>query len=534
MTENDLPGEAADPIATAHDLMERGIASAESGDLDAALAHLSEAERLATEAGDPELASAALINQGYAYTVAGDHRNAVRRYVDAAEVARDTENPERLKAALANAAVEFQALGSHAEAIAALSEYLELLGDGDREARVRALLNRAISLAEADERDASTADLAEADRLSSEAETPALVYIVRMNQGFAYVREHDPAAALMVFEDAVRIARELNAGDALLDAIMSVAQTHRALDQLHEADSRFIELEELCRERREMYALADALYWHGLVLRALKRPRHALALWREEADLRRSLRQEGPLGDSLLQQADVLRALGDHEAADPLYREAEEIYRRVGWTAALANALYSHAASLWTTVRPHDALECATEAAAVAAAEGDAVIQRRAEGLRAMALADLGDIEGAGAALDRSCEFCERTGAHAAMVWVIARRAYVMARDERPVEDVIEQLRAAYAYALEHDQLDAAGIAVRKIVTHIASRCDERYHEPAEELVRQLSADMEDIAQSGLPAAMFAVPAPQDDAGHEAEDEPVAEDESAQREWLES
>ncbi|HSK47169.1 MAG TPA: hypothetical protein VLA05_04090, partial [Coriobacteriia bacterium] len=58
----------SDPETRAQLLIERGIAHAEAGEHEEALADLIEAQRCAAEAGDDELVTVTYINQGFAHT----------------------------------------------------------------------------------------------------------------------------------------------------------------------------------------------------------------------------------------------------------------------------------------------------------------------------------------------------------------------------------------------------------------------------------------------------------------------------------
>jgi hypothetical protein len=141
----------------------------------------------------------------------------------------------------------------------------------------------------------------------------------------------------------------------------------------------------------------------------------------------------------------------------------------------------------------------ADEAIGAATEEDDADILRRAHGLRAMATADLGDIASATEALDTAESLCEQGGAHSTMVWMLARRAYVLARDGRSPEEVGDQLRRAHQYGLEHEHFDASRSAVRKLVSNINDRCGDAYLQPLENLVAELRAEIDELTNTDMP-----------------------------------
>gem|GEM_PF-3364568 len=532
MTE-DRPSDQVDPAAAeqAQAQIEQGLAHVESGEFDAAIAEFESAAQLADDNGIAELVIAALINQGYAYTVKGDRDSAIGLYVEAAEVARATEDPERLKLALANAGVEFQARGTHPEAVAALTEYLDLAEEDDIESRVRARLSRAQSLMQLGDRESTSEDLDIAAGLAEEAGVPELTYLVRMNQGDFYIKDNDPAAALMMFQKAVEMAGELDDPEALQDAAMGLAQTHLVLGQHQDAEERFAQVERISRSRGDSESLADALYWHGVVLRRMRNVDAALERWDEEATIRRELGQDAALAECLQAQADALKATRDHEAADPLFTEAEQLYRSIGATEALGDVLYSHGASQWTVGKNEDALALSNSAVEAAAEAGDITTQRRALGVRAMALADADEISAALEALDQAEALSEQEDSHKAMVWALARRAYVLAQDEsRSSDEVVEQLKGAHEYGLMNEEMETSRSAVRKIARYIVSRGGMRHKETLDAFLAEQRAEIEMLLASGMPPSMMQPP-PELPAEDESADQDAADAPASAGEW---
>lgn len=508
----------------AWDLIESGIAHAEAGEHDNAIADLLEAERLGEKAGFAEVRRVSLINQGFAHSTHGDAESAVRLYGQAADCSREAADAPRLALSLANMSVELKQLGRHEEAIAALKEYLGLLGKEDVAARVNGFVNMGLSQTELGEHTQADLDLDEAAQLASQAADHELLYIVRASQAHAYLKNSDPYAAMIVLDQALDSAQVIGDPVRIQDSLMSLAQVCRRLGQIQRASELLERLVEKCRESGDTMALADALYWHATVLRQMKQARRAIALWQEEEVIRREHGQNGHLADCLFAQADALRALGDHEAADPLFTEATHLFTDLGITAVLPGVQYWHAASAWAAGDSPAASTLADAALDAAEKYEDDGIARRAQGLRAMALADTGDIEGATAALDAAEALCEQADAHSTMVWVLARRAYVYARAEHSAEDVVAQLRRAHEYAMINDQAAASRSAVRKIARYIVSRCDGEFAE-ALDAYRQEQLDELAMLEGGNlpPGAMEPMepmePAPSDLAVETPEDD---------------
>jgi tetratricopeptide (TPR) repeat protein len=495
---------STDPAQRAEALIERAIAAIESGDQDSALADLQKAEAAASDAGIPALVTAVRINRGYAHSVSGDADSAIACYSEAAESARDSGDGMRLQLALANLSAELDGQGRHDEARDALDEYLQLLDDTQVTERVRALTTRGLSRLESGDTTAAFSDLEAADEAATEANDVSLLYHTKMNLGHAYKRNEDPQSALMLYDRACLIARQLEDTDALRDALMSLAQTGHSVGQNHLARHQFIELEGLCRRADDPAYLAHMLYWYGSNLQSLGRTQDAIAKWDEAASIRRDLGHEGHLADCLLMMADAQRRRGQHQQADPLYTEAEEIYSRLGVESVLGSTMYWHGMSLWSGGRPEEAMERANEALRVANEQGDDEYECRSHGLRAMILADLDDLAGANEELDIAETRCTEAGLRNLVVWMLARRAYLYAREGRPVEEVKQELSRAFIYAADNDEMNAATSAIRRVTSLISSRCAEEYREPVKDLKEQLLAGPVDpITGDGMPDLPF-------------------------------
>lgn len=493
-----------DPATRAEALMERAIAAIEAGNQDAALADLQEAEAAASDAGISALITAVRINRGYAHSVSGDADSAIACYSEAAENARDSGDGMRLQLALANLSAELDGQGRYDEVRDALDEYLQLLDDGQITERVRALTTRGLSRLESGDTTGAFSDLEAADEAATEANDASLLCHTKMNLGHAYKRTEDPQSAVMLYDGACMIARQLEDTDALRDALMSLAQTNHSAGHNYIARHQFVELEGLCRRAENPAYLAHTLYWYGSNLQSLGRTQDAMAKWDEAASIRRDLGHEGHLADCLLMMADAQRRRGQHQQADPLYTEAEEIYSRLGVESVLGSTMYWHGMSLWSGGRPEEAMERVNEALRVATQQADDEYECRSHGLRAMILADLDDLAGANEELDIAQTRCTEAGLRNLVVWMLARRAYLYARDGRPVEEVTQELSRAFIYAADNDEMNAATSAIRRVSSLISSRCAEEYREPVTNLKEQLLAGPVDpITGDGMPDLPF-------------------------------
>lgn len=488
-------------------LMKRGILRVDSGDHDAAMADFLEAERVAEQAGLDDLVSVSRINQGHAYSVKGDPERAIRLFEQAADLTRAAGDTKRLRLSLANLSVVLKQQGRHADAIAALTEYLEFLDNQDAAARGEAYVDRAASHIELADYEQAAADLAEADDAATETDDRSLRYSVRMNRANIYLHIGDLEAARIVLEQALDLARATGDSFQLQDTLIGLAQVCRRTGLRQQADRLFTEVEREYRQHGNAPALADSLYWHGTLRRSLGLVESAVALWKEEEAIRRESGQEGGhLAECLSAQAHALRALNDHDAADPLFREAAELLDKLNRTENLPGLLYSHGMSLRAAGKSAEALERADEALRLATPHGDSAIERRARSLRAMALADLGQIAAAKEALDAAVSSCEKAEAHSAMVWTLARRAYVAARDGDEPQDVVEYLRSAHQYALTYRELTASRSAVRRIEAETSLHCSDAYAEPIRAFRLEQLEEINNALKSEMPPDMMAPP----------------------------
>jgi tetratricopeptide (TPR) repeat protein len=489
----------SDPVARAGALIETAISSVQAGEHDAAMTDLHEAERLAKEADLPSLISAVYINQGYAHTVRGEHEEASRLYAEAAEVARKAGDDDRLLLALANLSVELRAQGKHAEVIETLTESLALLPEDATEARAQALIDRGVSRLETGDQSGALEDLQEADRIATEADVKALVCTARITLGHAYKMDEDLFSAITLYDQAAIMARSLEPDDYLRDALLSLALANMEFGAGLMAHAQFAEVETICREAGNNALLAYTLYWQGLNLQELRRTKQAQENWIEAAALYRELGEDGRLADCLLAQAEAFRRRGDHEAADPLFTEATEIYGRLGLREFVGSATYWHAMSLWSGGRAEEALALADEALRLADETADMELECRTHGLRAMVLADLGDLVAAGTELDVAEARCEEAGLPNLTVWMLARRAYLFAREGRTPDEVTQQLSDAYLFGFENNQSEKASSAMRRVISLIKSRCGEEYRAPVDALKEQLLTVPSDPALGDMP-----------------------------------
>lgn len=492
--ENDSDLKMSEAHVRAEALIEQGIEAAGTGDLAAALEALNEAEKIAKEAEIVELVASARVNKGYAQWVTGNLDAARRLFAEAAEIAREAEDVPHLKAALVNFAVASRQDDRPDEAAAAYEEYLTL-GLDDPADSANAYLECGIAHMYAGDFITAKSRLQEAARISSEAGLTELLVASRINEGAALERNAENVLALGCYQEAAGIARENELNELLATAVVSQAYAHRRLGDLAEAEPLFAEAEGLFRSLGKETDLANALYYHALTFKGMGNRDMALATWREEEPIRRRLEQLSDLGDCFFEQAGILRERDETSALEGLYLKAEDAYRRGDNARGLAETLLFHGRLLRAEGRLEDALGLAGQALSAATEAEAPSVECRVRGLRAMVLADSGDTSAAREDLDTAQEMSDARGLFHQTVWILARRAYVFAREGQPADEVAQQLRIADQYGTDHD-LEALGRrAALRIISEISSNCGEDYAEELETLRAELRARKAEAAE---------------------------------------
>jgi tetratricopeptide (TPR) repeat protein len=201
------------------------------------------------------------------------------------------------------------------------------------------------------------------------------------------------------------------------------------------------------------------------------------------------------LGDCFFEQAGILRERDERGTLEGLYLQAEDAYRRGGNTRGLAETLLFHGRLLRADGRFEDALGLAGQALSAAEEAEAPSVECRVRGLRAMVLADSGDTSAAREDLGTAETLSEANGLFQQTVWVLARRAYVFAREGQSADEVVQQLRTADQYGTDHD-LEALGRrAALRIISEISSNCGEDYAEGLEALRAELRARKAEAAE---------------------------------------
>lgn len=492
-----MPDDTTSPSETptrdlVHDHMERGIAAAQTEDLDGALLALSEAERIAQQLEAHDLVATARINKGFAHWSAGDVETARRFYAEGAELARDNDDTDRLASALLNFGTASRQVARWDEAIIAFEEYLTL-GVTDPEDIATVHIDCGLSMIEAADFLSAVEHLEKAEVIATEAGLTDLAIAACIDQGIAKERSGNRDDAFGLYERAASMAETAGNDVLLVAAVVSEAYARRPVDY-PSADELFARAEDLYRSLGKQTELADTLYWHAATLKDAGMRDRALALWREEELLRRELEHYVDLGDCLLGQASVLRDREEWLALETLYPQAEYAYERGGSKTGVAETRLLQSRLLRIQLRTDEAIERSAEAL-VAAAEADLLsTECRVRGLRAMLLAEKGDTAGALEELDSAESTSMNGGLTEQATWAIARRGYVMAHMGELAEEVALQLRAAHQYGMDNDVARLGKRAALRMISEIKAHCDAKYAEPLDALKAELRSAQSDVS----------------------------------------
>jgi tetratricopeptide (TPR) repeat protein len=480
----------SDAAGRSGELMDRGVAAVRDGSYEDAHALLDEAEHMAAAAGLSATAIAAHINRGWALWVQGDPDGAAILYAEGAQMARDAKDVERLRVALTNLGVALRRLGRHDEAIAAYEEYLPHLSEHPP-AAIEAHLSWGAMLAELGEHDSAEGHFEEAERLATEAEIREFLPEIRLNRGTLEEYRGAADAAITRYWDAYELASEMRLEDEVGAALIALGHAYARIGDHQRADACFAEAVQLFRSSGDTGQLADTLHAHARSLHASGRVEEAVAAWAEEAPIRRAAGDHHGLGDCLFQHIVAVRGRQEPPEMNLMFAEAGDAYLRAGDLGAVADVRYSHAQ--WLRGRElHDMARERVEQA-VAAAEGGAhrTTESLARGLHAMVLADDGEFEAASAEAELAETAARESGEHPLVVGALARSAYVLACQARPVEEVVARLQASYDYAEAHITAAIGAGAVGDLVDEIAAECGRQYREPLRAFVEGLKQPRE-------------------------------------------
>lgn len=477
MTPDDLDVNNTDPAARVRALMQRGIAEANAGERIAAVASLKEAEQIATDAGLTSAAIGAHINRGWALWFAGEAEGAITLYSEGAQMAREVGDAERLRLALNNLGIAYGRLGRHAESLATYEEYLPFVSD-DPAAGAEAHVNCGTALASLGRPDEAALHFERAERLATDAGLTESLVMVHLNRGVLSESAGDLETAFEHYWKAFDVADETKDADLIGTVTMALGAAYaRAGDDPHASDC-FEQSEHAFRASGDRRRLADALHGHAVALTRVGLGDAALEALEEEEPLRVEQGDALTLGTCMLSQALILAARPKSPGAEVRFSEAALEFARAGALSTVAEVHHARAEWLRRQEMDAEALAAAREALGVAHNAPNLPTEIRVRGLLAVMLADAGDFEAAEEELAAAEAAAEESDDHEAVTGTRARRAYVMARADKPAEEVVAQLDAAWDHGLTLAQPQMAREALLLVIGEIESRCDKQYSAP--------------------------------------------------------
>ncbi|MGB4442737.1 MAG: tetratricopeptide repeat protein [Coriobacteriia bacterium] len=477
MTPDDFDVNDSDPAARVRALMQRGIAEANAGERIAAVASLKEAEQVAADAGLTSAAIGAHINRGWVLWFAGEAEGAITLYSEGAQMAREAGDAERLLLALNNLGIAYGRLGRHAESLATYEEYLPFVSD-DPAAGAEAHLNCGTALASLGRPDEAALHFERAERLATDAGLAESLVMVNLNRGVLSESAGDLEAAFEHYWKAFDLADETKDADLIGTVTMALGAAYaRAGDDPHASDC-FEQSELAFRASGDRRRLADALHGHAIALQRVGLDDAALEALQEEEPLRAEQGDSLALGACILSQALLLAGRPKSPSTDTRFAEAAAAYVHAGALSTVAEVHHARAEWLRKQGMDDEALAAAREALSTAIKAPNLPTEIRVRGLLAVMLADAGDLEAAETELVAAEASAEESGDREGVTGAQARKAYVLARGEKPAEDVVAQLDAAWEHGLTLTQPQTAREALTLVVQEIKDRCDGRYSTP--------------------------------------------------------
>lgn len=469
-----------DPAERVRALSERGIAQARAGEGIAAVISLKEAEQIALDAGLASLAIGAHIDRGWALWLGGEAAGAAALYAEGAQMARDAGDAARLRVALGNLGIAYSHLGRPADALSTYEEYLPLLVDDPAEA-ADAHLNAGSALVSLDRADEAGVHFDTAERLAEAAGLIEPRVVVNLNRGVLLERSGDIDAAFERYWQAFDLAEEAKDADLIGRTTLTLGRAYtRAGDHTHACDC-LGEAARAFRHEEDKARLVEALRLQGAALQAVGLIDAALEAWDEEDAILRERRDDLALGDCVLRKALMLAAQSTSPGVELLFVEAADLFRSASATDRLAEVYQAHAQLLRDRGRDEEAAQRLEQAFGALAEAPNPGVESRARGLRALMLADAGECEAAAQELDAAEAIAGGLGDWQALTGLRARRAYVLAREGRPLADVVAQLRAAAESAASAGSPGIAERAVNLVANEITVRCGDEYRDvPAE------------------------------------------------------
>lgn len=477
MARNEAPGPThLDPSERVRALTKRGIEQATAGEVTVAVVSLNEAEQVALDAGLTSLAIGAHIDRGWALWLAGEAEAAATLYAEGAQMARDAGDAGRLRIALGNLGIAYSHLGRPADALAVYEEYLPMVADDPAET-ADAHINAGSALVSLGRADEAGEHFDAAERA---AESAALIeprVIVNLNRGVLLEKAGDSEGALERYWQAFDLAEEAKDADLVGRTTMALGRVYARMGDHPHACDCFGEAARAFRHEEDKARLVEALRLHGSALQSVGLIDAALEAWDEEDAILRERGDKLALGDCVLRKALMLAAQSTSPGVELLFVEAADLFRDVSATDRLAEVYQAHAQLLRDRGRDEEAAQRLEKVFGALAENPNAAIESRARGLRALMLADAGDLEAAAQEFDTAEAIAETLADQQALTGIRARRAYLLACEGRPVTDVVAQLDTAAEGAASAGLANVAEKVVGLVAREIAVRRGGEYRE---------------------------------------------------------
>lgn len=404
-----------DPVAFGSAGLTIGNLLYRMGRIDEADAFFRTLEEAARAAGSSADTAVSLTMRGQILSDRGALKEAAACFTEAARITvlqgfDGHGSVEPYCSALMGLSAVLQRLGDIDGALARLDEAAAAADKvGLDDVRIVVLNNRAAVLMDRDEFSAALPVFEEVERLARDRDDSTAAASALTNQGIALFHLGDPARALQCHQRAAQLVREMGQRAELAACLLNEGTVLRSLREPDQAIACFSEAEALFTGFGDPCGAANARMNAATI--HMDRNEKALAL-AECQSAARVFRQHGvqlSLATALKNSRRCMRD-GQDEEALPISLELIEIYRAIDNEPELAEALIQHAVLLDNTNQTADAVTVLAEAADIYRALADGEELAKVCEARALVFEKLGWLDEAVVALAEAEEVARRLG----------------------------------------------------------------------------------------------------------------------------
>jgi tetratricopeptide (TPR) repeat protein len=341
------------------------------GDLDGAMKLNKESEQICRELGDSGSLQKTLGNQALILHDHGDFDGAMKLHKEEERICRELGDPGSLSRSLGNQAVILKDRGDLDGAMKLHKEEEQIYRDlGYPAGLSRSIGNQAVILHDRGDLDGAMKLRKIEERICREIDEPEGLQTSLGNQALILQDRGDLDGAMKLLKDQERICREIGDPAGLSRSLGYQASMLHDRGDLDGAMKLQKEVERICRELGNPVILRSSLGKQARILRDRGDLDGAMKLHKEEEQICRELGDSSGLSTCLLDQALIFTTRGDLNGAMDLLKEQERICRELGLVAELSESLNDQSKIMAKQGHFEEALKLAEEAYRLATEHG--------------------------------------------------------------------------------------------------------------------------------------------------------------------